>query len=212
MTTGITVPFSDEYRVRQANMRLLEQLAEQKPSGGEAGMLAPALESDNLDEVLRLDTYRPGVPAAKSLKDVWPLALLLGASLFFADVFVRRVALDLGAPLRKLASALRRSKHSEVDQKRQASLDRLRSSKTQVAGDLERQRSQASFDFPDKPSGVSGNAAGSEASSFGSGPTKSSSGTPADAGGPAAPRMSTEEEKSYTSRLLDAKRQAKKKS
>ena len=212
MTTGVTVPFSDEYRVRQANMRLLEQLAGQKPSGGEAGVLAPALESDNLEEVLRMDTYRPGVPPAKSLKDVWPLALLLGASLFFADVFVRRVAVDLGAPLRKLATAIRRTKHSEADQQRQASLDRLRSSKTQVAGDLERQRTQASFDFPDKPSGVTGNATGSEASSFGSSPSKSGSGTPADAGGTAAPRMTTDEEKSYTSRLLDAKRQAKKKS
>ncbi len=208
MTTGVTVPFSDEYRVRQANMRLLEELAEQKPLGGEQGMLMPPLESDSLEEIVKIDTYRAGIPSAKSLKDVWPIALLLGSTLFFADVFVRRVALDLGKPLRKMAQWIQRSRHTEVDEKRQASLDRLRSSKSQVSGELDRQRASASFEIPDpatsevpsanQPSGL--DRFGSETSRQ-SGPSAPS----------APPSMQTDDEQSYTSRLLEAKRQAKKK-
>jgi uncharacterized membrane protein len=210
MTTGVTVPFSDEYRVRRANMRLLEQLAQQRPAGGEPGTLMQPLESDTLEQVVGLDTFRPGVPAAKSLRDVWPIALLIGSSLFFADVFVRRVALDLGLPLRKLAQAMRRKQTSETDQKRQQSLDRLRSSKSQVTGDLERQRTNSSF-APPPSSQEDGSSSGSGTSgrdTFGAESDRPQSTTSP----PSAPTMQVSEEPSYTSRLLEAKRQAKKKS
>jgi uncharacterized membrane protein len=208
ITTGVTVPFSDEYRVRQANLRLLEQIASQTPSGGESGQVFPPLEADSIADVLAFDTYRPGIPPAKSLQDIWPLAVLLGASLFFADVFVRRVAVDLGTPLRWITNRLRRRGTSEVDRQRQQSLDRLRSSKSSVAGEWERQRAQVSMEVPE-PSSSAPNA--SEV--FGQDERK----TPPSATSPSSRPTSTnasstaDEEKSYTSRLLEAKRQAKKK-
>lgn len=208
ITTGVTVPFSDEYRVRQANLRLLEQIASQTPSGGESGQVFPPLEADSIADVLAFDTYRPGIPPAKSLQDIWPLAVLLGASLFFADVFVRRVSVDLGTPLRWITNRLRRRGTSEVDRQRQQSLDRLRSSKSTVTGEWERQRAQVSMDVPE-PSSSAPNA--SEV--FGQDERK----TPASATPPSSTPNSTnasstaDEEKSYTSRLLEAKRQAKKK-
>jgi hypothetical protein len=201
ITTGVTVPFSDEYRVRQANMRLLEQLAEQKPNGGEPGELAPALEQGNLEELVGIDTYRPGLPPAKSLKDIWPLAVLIGSTLFFADVFVRRVALDLGAPLRAIARWLGRSRTSGADQQRQKSLDQLRKSKSQVSGDLERQRSAVTFEVTEVEEGP-----GRSSASFGAEP---STGKP-NVAATAKPSMQTEDDQSYTSRLLEAKRKAKK--
>lgn len=201
ITTGVTVPFSDEYRVRQANMRLLEQLAEQKPNGGEPGELAPALEQGNLEELVGIDTYRPGLPPAKSLKDIWPLAVLIGSTLFFADVFVRRVALDLGAPLRAIAQWLGRSRTSGADQQRQKSLDQLRKSKSQVSGDLERQRSAVTFEVTEVDEGP-----GRSSASFGAEP---STGKP-NVAATAKPSMQTEDDQSYTSRLLEAKRKAKK--
>ena len=74
-------------------MPLLESLAARTPMGGSAGTISTSLEKDSLKEILGVDTYRKGLPPAKSLKDVWPLAVLIGATLFFADVFVRRSCL-----------------------------------------------------------------------------------------------------------------------
>jgi uncharacterized membrane protein len=203
ITTGVTVPFSDEYRVRQANLRLLEQMAGQRPAGGEPGKVLPDLEVDSLDDALAVDTYREGVPPAKSLRDIWPFAVLLGASLFFADVFVRRVAVDLGAPLRWMAKRMRRKPANEIDRQRQQSLDRLRSSKSSVSDELDRQRAAVSIEVPE-PSASAPKA--SEA--FGK-PESTPQAQQKPASTPTG--MSVEEEKSYTSRLLEAKRQAKKK-
>jgi uncharacterized membrane protein len=209
ITTGVTVPFSDEYRVRQANFRLLEQIATQTPQGGESGKVFPTLDMDALDKVLEIDTYRSGVPPAKSLQDIWPYAVLLGASLFFADVFVRRVALDLGVPLRWIAQRLRRSPATDSDIKRQQSLDRLRSRKSNVSDELDRQRASVSLESPPASESEPSATAPSAADAFGkqdSAPREPSKPSPQASG------MSPgEDEKSYTSRLLEAKRQAKKK-
>ena len=204
ITTGVTMPFSDEYRVRQVNMQLLESLAARKPVGGDAGNLSASLEKDSLKEVLDVDTYRKGLPPAKSLKDIWPLAVLVGATMFFADVFVRRVALDVGLPLRMLAARLRRrrddSKAMVAEQKNR--LDRLRSSKNIVGDDLLKQRASTQFEpDPDVPASVT-----TAEDAFGLGASKTSRPDAL----PKKPSMGVEEEQSYTSRLLDAKRKAKK--
>ena len=204
ITTGVTMPFSDEYRVRQANMPLLESLAARTPTGGSAGTISTSLEKDSLKEILGMDTYRKGLPPAKSLKDVWPLAVLIGATLFFADVFVRRVALDVGLPLRMIAARLRSRSDSakalEAEQK--SRLDRLRSSKTTIGDDLEKQR--ASTQFEPNPDIVASVTAAEDA--FGAGESK----TTRPDSLPKKPSMGIEDEKSYTSRLLDAKRKANK--
>ncbi len=204
ITTGVTMPFSDEYRVRQANMQLLETLAARIPVGGSSGTLSASLEKDSMKEVLGVDTYRKGLPPAKSLKDIWPLAVLFGATLFFADVFVRRVALDLGLPLRMLAAKLRRRREESIalgaEQKKR--LDRLRSSKTIVGDDLQKQRASTQFE-PDQP--IASSATTAE-DAFGSGDSKSKRSDLAST----KPSMGVEEEQSYTSRLLEAKRKAKK--
>jgi len=204
ITTGVTMPFSDEYRVRQANMPLLASLAARIPSGGTAGTISTSLEKESMKEIVGMDTFRKGLPPAKSLKDIWPLAVLIGATLFFADVFVRRVALDVGLPLRMIAARLRnrsdKSKALEAEQK--SRLERLRSSKTTIGDDLEKQR--ASTQFEPNPDVVALGTAAEEA--FGAGESKS---TRPDSL-PKKPSMGIEEEKSYTSRLLDAKRKANK--
>jgi uncharacterized membrane protein len=205
ITTGVTIPFSDEYRVRQANMKLLATLASRKPDGGEAGNLAPSLEPGSLRELLSLDTYRPGLPPAKSLTDVWPIALLVGASLFFADVFVRRVSVDFGYPLRWFAAKLklRQSRTQAIDSERKSRMDRLRNQKSSVSDDLDRQRASTQFEPNEEFAGRS--TAASDAFSASSSSQSRTANSSAE-----KPSMSVEEEQSYTSRLLDAKRKAKK--
>ncbi len=121
------MPFSAEYRIRQTNSRLLRQLSELQPAGGQSGILAAPLESNEWESLLAIDSFRPGVPAARSLQDIWPWAVLLGATLFFADCFVRRVAIDLLAPLKALQK--KRARQMEADKVATARLDRLRSMK-----------------------------------------------------------------------------------
>jgi len=208
-TTGVNVPFSDEYRIRQANMRLIEQLANSTPLGGQTGKVLPELNDTDMEELLRFDTYRPGLPPARSLKDIWPLVVLLGASLFLADVFIRRVAVDFGWPLRKLAAFMSQMKTSEVDLARQKSLERLRSSKSQVSNDLEKQRSSTSMELPDplesNPNPSSSDAFGTAA--FKPAESKSTGSAPSDS----LPKSkSNSDNEDYTSRLLEAKRKAKK--
>ena len=206
ITTGVTMPFSDEYRVRQANMQLLESLAARRPLGGTAGTISASLEKDSMVQALGVDTYRKGLPPAKSLKDIWPLAVLIGATLFFGDVFVRRVAIDMGLPLKMLAARLRRRTDNSkaIDAEQRTRLDRLRSSKNIVGDDLQRQRASTQFE-PEQ--GIS-EAATSAEDAFASGDSKSNRTDLT----PKKPSMGIEEEQSYTSRLLDAKRKAKKKS
>jgi uncharacterized membrane protein len=204
ITTGVTIPFSDEYRVRQANMRLLEQLSERKPTGGASGHLSNPLEADSLKELVGQDSYRTGLPPAKSLQDIWPIAVLIGATLFFADVFVRRVALDLGLPLRMLAARLRGRGESASDTERRERLDRLRSSKSNVSEDLDRQK--ANLQYEEQIDNV---AATNTDAANAFGVQDKSKLDPSDFQSK-APTMQADEEQSYTSRLLDAKRKAKK--
>lgn len=205
ITTGVTMPFSDEYRVRQANMQLLESLAARKPAGGSVGSISASLEKDSLKDVVEMDTFRSGLPPAKSLMDIWPLAVLVGATLFFGDVFVRRVSLDLGLPLRMLAARLRlrREGSMALNAEQKSRLDRLRSSKTIVSDDLQKQRASTQFE-PDPDLPVS-TAAAEDA--FG---LKDSSSARPDLS-TKKPSFGVDEEQSYTSRLLDAKRKANKK-
>jgi hypothetical protein len=205
ITTGITVPFSDEYRVRQANMKLLESLAASRPAGGSKGEISEALESESIASILKADPYRADLPPAKSLTDIWATAVLLGAVLFFADVFVRRVAVDLGLPLRLLAQRFRaqRDKTDAIDAERKNRLERLRNSKTTVSGDLDKQLANTQFE-----SELDQNASSSAASdAFQAGDRKQNT---RDESASKKPSMGVEQEQSYTSRLLEAKRKANK--
>lgn len=202
LTSGVTVPFSDEYRIRQTNRRLLNELTRFTPVGGSAGKLLDPLEPMTLTALTEHDPFRSDLPKAKSLEDVWPLAVLVASVLFFADVFVRRVAVDLIAPWRWMMSKLRRTE-TAADVQRRATLDRLRSSKSDVADGLDKQKAGATFEVDPNT------AAADAAQAFGS----MDSARPASANFETkpSPAADTNEDTSYTARLLEAKRRAKKK-
>lgn len=204
ITTGVTVPFSDEYRVRQANMSVLEQMAGLQTEGGEVGKLLPVLEEASLKELLAVDTYRSGLPPSRSLKDVWPWAVLLGTMLFLADVFVRRVAVDLRAPVRYMIKRFQGTTRAD-DEARVARLDRLRGEKLAVSDQLGRERGSVQFEAE---SDVATSSSSSAAATF-QGEVK---GAGKVVEGVQGGKMAAEEEAgNYTSRLLQAKRDARKK-
>lgn len=146
LVTGASIPYSDEYRIRKTNYTTLEQLSKLTPKGGEPGVVTKNLDPATMQELLATDSYREGLPRAFSMQDVWPLCVLLGSICLFGDIFVRRVALDYAYPIRWVATKLTGKKVSQVDLERQASLERLRSKKSEVTEQVETAKATTRFE------------------------------------------------------------------
>lgn len=202
ITTGASVPFSDEYRIRQTNFAALEQLADLEPTGGTAGVMSAPLEPASFQELLKNNVYRSGLPRAMSMQDIWPICLLLGACALFADIFVRRVALDYAYPLKWLAKRLKPGE-SIQDMERKQSLQRLRNKKSEVSGEMEQTRSSTRFEATAGSDPATLDEAISAAKGAEIKAAQRSS---------TLPGMATKEEPGgYTARLLAAKKAAQKK-
>ena len=93
LTFGLNVPYSSEYSDRESNLTLLGDLAALVPQGGQAGNMSKAsLAPETVATLLEQNTFRPTLTNSISIQDIWPFLLMLGAAIFFSDVFVRRVA------------------------------------------------------------------------------------------------------------------------
>ena len=199
LTTGVSIPFSDEYRIRQTNMNTLNQIAALRPEGGRAGTVTAPLEAKSLPEVLGLNTYRAGLPQARSLQDIWPWCVVLGALCLFCDVFVRRVALDYAYPVKWLIAQTKPRLKAE-DVARQQSLERLRGRKTAVGQEIDQQRAATRFESE----GPVSTDTLDEAQRDRTGESRAAT--------QAAPSLTEQpKEGGYTSRLLAAKKEAQRK-
>ena len=214
LLSGVNVPYSSEFRERETNMALLKTLSQFKPLGGEKGTLIGVNDKDetrdfveeNVASLVTVDTFREGLPPSISSQDVWPLFLLVAASVFFADVFVRRVTVSfdwVGPFLVWMRTKLFGAEDTDDHEER---LDRLRSRKAAVAGEIDERRAATRFE-PEMPEDgapaardldeVLQDAAGGGAPVEQSRPRPTSQLTP-----------DAQEEDSYTSRLLKAKKKA----
>jgi uncharacterized membrane protein len=88
--TGVSVPYSPEYRRLSTNLDLLRRLAE--AGGGRFHDPAP--------EPAEAGFFSRDFPASRSVQDTWRALLTLAVVLFYADVFVRRVVVDYGKAAR----------------------------------------------------------------------------------------------------------------
>ncbi len=200
ITTGASVPFSDEYRIRQTNFSLLQQLAELEPAGGKSGQLTAPLDSSSFAELLQTNTYRSGLPRAMSMQDIWPLCLLVGAVALLGDIFVRRVAVDYAYPIKWLVRRLRPGE-SLQDAERRESLQRLRTKKSEVAGEMQQSRAATRFDSDQPLDDAAASAALGDA-------TSSTAKSPAARETNAPGLAQSAESGGYTARLLAAKKAA----
>ena len=200
--TGVNVPYSSEFRDRETNIELLKSLAQVQPSGGEMGqMLDGGIVPGNLDQLFALDPFRRNLAKAVSGDSIWPLLLLLAGTVFFADVFIRRVAVSFAWVPPMLARArdilLRRQAEETADEQ----LARLRSRKAEVTDELEQRRAATKF-APDDVEDADVSVLTDQPTS---GERKQATTKP-------DPQLQAEqEEESYTERLLKAKRDAKRK-
>jgi hypothetical protein len=139
------VPYSSEFLDRESNDGLLASLAELKPSESERGLLIDAAGDHPLDRLAAADVFRHNLRAATSRQDVWPQLLLLASGVFFCDVFVRRVRIDLAWVPAQLRQLRNRLLHREVPAV-VATMARLRSRKAAVAQSIESQKRQLRFE------------------------------------------------------------------
>jgi hypothetical protein len=204
LRSGVTVPYSAEYRQRETNRPLLEALASLEPVGGRPGQVLPYFDQGGpARDLPPVNTFRHDLARAVSSSDVWPLLVLAAACLFFGDVLVRRVAinLDVARPLwvRVRNFVLRRQVEPVADERMQ----RLRSGKAQVGQQIDQRRAAARFEpAADRPAPEElWGAERPAAPPAGTGPPRSAAGLET------AEQAETE---TYTTRLLKAKQRARK--
>jgi uncharacterized membrane protein len=205
--TGVSVGYSNEFRDRETNTPLLKTIAELRAKGGEAGQLMPPLPAiaaddekaaQQLQPQLAIDPFRRNFARAVARQDIWPWLVLSASCVFFGDVFVRRVQIDLQwlVPIwtRLLEIVLRREHEVAAPE----TMARLRSRKAEVDRSIESRRAAARFE-PDAAPPVDPNvieAAEARAAASTKRPSPS-----------ARPVAEADSEESYTSRLLKAKKQ-----
>lgn len=199
--TGVNVGYSAEYRDNETNLALLESMARLPAEGGEPGVLVDQglLTAVNSEE-LQQNPFRRDLPPARSNQPIWPWLIVAGSCLFWGDVFVRRVHLNL----EWLAPALAAARDKILGRERAAAvpetMSRLRSRKQQVGAQIEsRKQAAARFESTD-PTDERGDS-----------PTATAASTAAEGGeAPATEAVESSDaaqEPSYTERLLKAKKQ-----
>jgi hypothetical protein len=94
---------------------------------------------------MQVNTFRRDLPRALSVRDVWPWFVFVSAVLFFADVFVRRVAIGYDLFFFWLPPIMRRFRRTESSEEIQQSLERLRERKAEVSSDMAKRQVHSSL-------------------------------------------------------------------
>jgi uncharacterized membrane protein len=197
--TGVSVGYSAEYRARETNVPLLESLAALPAAGGPPGVfVSEGLEAAIADGDSEQNPFRRDLKPATADRSIWPWLVVAASCLFWGDVFVRRVQVDLSW----LSPALARTRDFVL--RRQAApampetMSRLRSRKRQLGNEIAQRRSAVRFES-------------SEAPPAGAAPPVVAAATPelaAPAVRPPTNEPDSAPAESYTERLLKAKKQA----
>jgi uncharacterized membrane protein len=208
LLTGVTVPYSAEFRERESNQALLTTLASTKPAGGQPGKVIQGdLVKGAVDRlVASVDTFRRTLAKAISSEDFWPIFLLIAAGLFLVDVFIRRVTVHFYWVMPALAYAYNRVRGRQQEEVRDERLERLRNRKAAVSGQIDERRAAARFE--PVPEGFSEPRDYEEVLSDASGGSASPDAPRTTA--PSPSQTPQTEQDTYTERLLAAKKKAKK--
>jgi len=196
--TGVNVPYSDEFRDRGPNDALLGQLAATVPKDGTAGrVIEDAKDPEAIEPLLAVNTFRHDLPKASASQDIWHLLLLVASCLLLGDVFVRRVHVHFGwvPPLvARLRNFVLRRQPPPVQPQY---IQRLKSRKAEVSGQLDQLRAATRFEAPPEAKGGADVAAALD---------EAVAKKPPPAQPPERTPQPKPEQESYTERLLKAKK------
>jgi len=149
ITTGVSVPYPQEYRELESNAGLLEQVA--SITGGRVIEEKSATLFDSAENPFRHD-----LPPPTASEDIWHLMLFWAVVLFLFDVATRRIALDPTRMRPALAIAWGYIRGRQVEIAATDYMTKLRSRKAEVNKQLDQARSTRRFEpMPDAPLGES---------------------------------------------------------
>jgi hypothetical protein len=141
ISSGVSVPYSDEYRELRSNPAPLETLAAVTDGLVTPWKVAADGRIDLARTVQGVDHFRrdPALINPRSFASLWPTLLWLAACLFLGDVAVRRIALDFGAITQWVANEWRKLRGQDVVTSSDY-MDKLKSRKAEVDEQLDRGR------------------------------------------------------------------------
>lgn len=192
VTTGLVVPYSDEFKKLKSDRTFLEELA--KAGGGKI------VEPEQLAAFEVNPWRREDLGEREALEERWPFALALALLLFFIDVAMRRVALDWDKLIARAKAVVTRKETPRT-------IDRLRERKAQV----QQAREETLHKFTAEPGADHGPVEVAGAGTVGGdeGGTQQGSDRPRPKPKPKPKPADGADEGGYTNRLLEAKRRAR---
>jgi uncharacterized membrane protein len=207
ISSGVSIPYSDEYRELRSNPTTLETLASLTDGRVVSWKQTPDGRIDLARTLEGVDHFRrdPGLINPRSLAPLWPALLWLAACTFLGDIAVRRIALDLDWIKFTIANEWRKLRGQEPAAASDY-MDKLKSRKAEVGEQLGRSRSVSRREAEPLPFPTAAPAAeiGEPLLEGGpAGPTLRPAERPAAPSIAAAPPPA--ESQGYTNRLLKAK-------
>jgi hypothetical protein len=151
LRTGVNVGYSIEYLDHETNMALLTSLAGLVAKHGRVGVLMePGLDPNHIKELLQENPFRRDLPPVVTDQSIWPLMVMLGSCVFLADVFVRRVQMNLLwlLPMRYRLRSTRLGREQLVPEAK--TISRLRSRKEQIGTEIKSRRGRTRFGNSDQ--------------------------------------------------------------
>lgn len=143
--TGVNIGYSAEYRSQETNTTLLESLAELPAGAGPVGeFVTDGLTNTSVETAP--NPFRFDLPPAVANQSIWPWLVVVGSCLFWADVFIRRVQINLDwlKPVWVKVSdfVLRRQTEAPVPE----TMSRLRSRKQEVGQQIASRKASTRFE------------------------------------------------------------------
>ena len=201
ISSGVSVPYSDEYRELRSNPATLENIATLTKGETNFFKTYPDGRADLQRTLSGVDHFRrdANLINPRAFADLWPTLLWLASILFLFDVAVRRIAPDVDRIRRTIANQWKRFRGEEVAPITDY-MEKLKSRKAEVGEQLDRSRAATRFEAPPPSTASAGDEPLLNPDLPASPPRRGPSAT---AG--LAPTPAQDLPESYTNRLLKAK-------
>ncbi|WP_435009439.1 VWA domain-containing protein [Tundrisphaera lichenicola] len=149
VSTGVSVPYSDEYRELRSNPGTLETVASltngqvlswKKRADGSIDLARTLAES----QPFRRDAF---TQTPRALSPLWPLLLFFSATMFLGDVAIRRVSPDFERMGRLIRDQWQKMRGREVAPPVEY-MEKLKSRKAEVGDQIDRSRAATRYEAP----------------------------------------------------------------
>lgn len=149
ISSGVSVPYSDEYRELRSNPTTLETIA--TVTNGETNFFQtlPDGRPDLRRTLDSVDHFRRDrhLVTPRAFTDLWPTLLWLASLLFLFDVAVRRIAPDVDRIRKAAVDQWKKLRGQEVAVAPEY-MEKLRSRKAEVGEQIDRSRAATRFEAP----------------------------------------------------------------